>query len=113
MDRTIPREEWARRLQQFTDRNAGRITTLEEDAPGFGAQREEYDYPLRGVAFDPRDGRIEIMLGDMASTERHLTRAISAPQSVDLLRGPDGRDQALRIRHDNDAQTVLRLIHSD
>jgi hypothetical protein len=113
MDRTIPRAEWASSLKQFTDRNAGRKTSLEEDAPGLGAQSEAQDYPLRGVSFDPRDGRIEIMLGDMASTERHITRAISAPQSVDLLFGPDGRDQALRIRHHDDAQTVLRLKRTD
>jgi hypothetical protein len=85
---------------------------LEEDSPTLGAQTEQHDYPLRGVAFDPRDGRIEIMMGDMASTERHITRTIDLPKSVDLLLGPDGRDDALRIRHHDDAQTVLRLIRN-
>jgi hypothetical protein len=112
MDWSIPRDQWVARLKEFTNRNAGRRTVMEEDAPAMGAQEMEHDFPLRGVSYDHRDGRIDIMLGDMASTDRHVTRTIDEPLSVDLLRGPDGRDQALRIRHHQDAQTVLRLLRN-
>ncbi len=110
MDRTIPRDQWVASLKEFTARNAGRRTTLEVDSQDLGAQREESDYPLRGVSYDPRDNRIAIMLGDMATVDRRLTRTISAPSGVDLLLSADGHDQALRIRHAGDGQTVLRLI---
>ncbi len=111
MDRNIPRDEWVATLKQFTDRNAGRRTLLEEDARDLGAQAEERNYPLRGVAFDPRDGRVMIMLGDQFSVERHLTHSIVGPRAIDLLRDPQGRDTALRITHDTDGQTVLRILH--
>lgn len=109
----IPRSDWASALKGFTMRNAGRRTELEEDGPEVGAQHEESGWPLRGVAFDPRDNRIEIMVGDMASTERRLTRSIEAPSSLDLLKTPDGRDAVLRIRHGVGEQTLLRLIRAD
>lgn len=111
MERAFSKEEWVRALKAFTERNAGRRTALEEDAAEIGAQMEEENYPLRGVAYDHRDDRIEIMLGDQASVDRHLTHTLASPEEVDVLRLPDGRDAALRIRHDGGAQTVLRLLY--
>lgn len=111
MDRKIPRDEWVISLKEFTERNAGRRTLLEEDATDLGAQPEERGYPLRGVSFDPRDDRVEIMLGDQASVDRHLTRTVPGPRSIDVLRDPEGRDTALRIAHDAGAQTVLRILY--
>lgn len=113
MDRGIDKSEWAAELHAFTTRNAGRRTSLEEDAVEMGAQLAERDYPLRGVAYDRRDDRIEIMLGDQASVDRHVTHVVASPESVDLLRRADGRDEALRIRHDAGAQTILRLHYTD
>ncbi|MGH7575452.1 MAG: DUF5335 family protein [Longimicrobiales bacterium] len=110
MDSDTAREEWVRELEQFTDRNAGRRTVLEVDGAEFGAQEQERDYPLRGVAYDPRDGRLEIMLGDETGTSRHLTHTVGDVKEVDVLTGEDGRDQALRVEHDGGTQTLLRLI---
>lgn len=111
MDQHIPRGEWVAGLKRFTDRNAGRRTVLEEDAPDLGAQSEERNYPLRGVAFDPRDDRVAIMLGELASVDRHLTHSIGRPLTIDLLQDSLGRDAALRITHGGDGQTVLRLLY--
>ncbi len=101
---------WADELREFTNRNAGRRTVLEVDGPDYGAQKEEFDYPFRGVAFDARDGRVQIMLGDQASVEHHLTHSIQDPTKIDILRD-GGRDKALRVVH-GDAQTVLRFIET-
>jgi hypothetical protein len=100
--------QWAETLREFTYRNAGRRTVLEVDAPEFGAQAEEFDYPLRGVAYDPRDGRVQIMLGEQCSVEQHLTHSMVAPESIDIL-ADHGRDRALRIVHE-DGQTLLRFV---
>jgi hypothetical protein len=108
MDRRIPREEWANGLHRFTNRNAGRITVLEVSGSEIGVQQEEVEYPLRGIAYDRRDDRIDIMLGDQRSVDRHLTHTVVAPETVDLLMGEDGRDHALRIVHE-DAETLLRF----
>ena len=100
---------WATLLRDFTQRNAGRITRLEEDHPSFGAQVEETSYPLRGAAYDPHGQSVEIMLGDQMSTDRRLTRSIAHVHALDVLTGPDGRDYVLRVAHGN-GQTLLRLL---
>ena len=99
---------WAEVLTTFTRRNAGRRASLEVDDPDYGLLIQEHGYPLLGVAYDHHDTRVEIMLGDLTGTRRHLTRGISDVHSVDLLRGVGGRDRALRIAHGR-GQTLLTL----
>ena len=97
-------------LRDFTARNAGRLTRLEEDDPELGAQVEESSSPLRGIAYDPHGRSVEIMLGELGTPDGHLTRSIANVESVDLVTDPLGRDAALRIAHD-DGQTLLRLVY--
>lgn len=97
-------------LRDFTERNAGRLTRLEEDDPDLGAQVEETLSLLRGVAYDPHGRSVEIMLGELSTPDGHLTRSMSGVSSVDLLVDAHGRDTALRIAH-GDGQTLLRLIY--
>jgi hypothetical protein len=109
MTESYERPDWQRELQAFTERNAGRSTALEIDAADLGAQHEERDFPLRGISYDPRDGRIAIMLGEQASVERRLTHAIGDARSIELLRDEAGRDRVLRIGQDS-GYTLLRLL---
>src|SRR5688572_12678198 len=99
---------WAEELKTFTRRNAGRRASLEVDDPDYGLLMQEHGYPLLGVAYDHHDKRVEIMLGDLRGTRRHLTRGISNVHSVDVLRDPRGRDRVLRISHGR-GQTLLTL----
>ena len=108
MDLSLDRTEWASALQAFTGRNAGRWAVLEEDGEAIGAQEEGVGLPLRGVAYDSRDGRVEIMLGEQANVDRHLTRAVASPRRIDLVADADGRDEVLRIEHEG-GQTLLRF----
>jgi hypothetical protein len=103
------REEWQPLLHAFTQRNAGRRTHLEIDGPDIGAQQEEHGYLLRGATFDPRDGRVSIMLGPQADVDHHLTRSVEAPDSVEVLTDDRGQDRALLVRHGPN-QTLLRLM---
>lgn len=104
----IPAHEWAAALEAFTRRNAGRLATLEVDDPEIGAQAQQHDYPFLGAAFDHHDQRIELMLGDMENTSRHLTRGIGDVRHLDLLKDAAGRDWVLRIAHGS-GQTILTL----
>lgn len=104
----IPEHEWAACLEAFTRRNAGRVTTLEVDDPEFGAQAQQHDYPFLGAAYDHHDRRIELMLGDMENSTRHLTRGIGDVKHLDLLKDAAGRDWVLRIAHGS-GQTILTL----
>ena len=95
----VPQVEWVIRLNEFTKRNIGRRSVLEIDDPELGAQAQEHDYPLLGATYDFHDGRVELMLGDLGSVERHLTRSIGDVRTIDILTGADDRDIALRIAH--------------
>jgi nucleotide-binding universal stress UspA family protein len=103
---TVPEARWAAELEEFSKRNQGRRTALEVDDPEIGAQAQEHDYPLLGVAYDHHDRRVEIMLGKFRGVDRHLTRSIGDVHSIDRLRDEHGRDSILRIAHGN-GQTML------
>lgn len=105
----IPREDWICELQVFSERNASWPMALEVDQPEFGAQHEAAGLELRGVAYDPRDDRIEIMLsGDHGN---HLTHTIEGVTALDLLAGHTDRGEVLRIAH-GDGQTLLRIVRT-
>jgi hypothetical protein len=108
MDRLTDNRAWAAALAEFTRRNAGRTTILEENGIDLGAQEAEHSFPLRGVAWDPRDERIEIMLGNQASLD-HLTHTVQGAEEIDILRDDEERDRVLRIAH-RGGQTLLRIL---
>jgi nucleotide-binding universal stress UspA family protein len=107
-EEVVPENRWAEELTAFTKRNAGRRTVLEVDDPELGAQAQERNYPLLGVAYDHYDRRVEVMLGDFEGVRRHLTRGIADVHSIDVLRNAEGRDVVLRIAHGR-GQTILTL----
>jgi nucleotide-binding universal stress UspA family protein len=102
----LPRDRWASLLQEFTVRNGVRPTSVEVDDIELGAQAQEHDYPLLGISYDPHDGCVQMMLGDLASYGRHLTRSIAEPDEIDVMTDEQGRDIALRIAH-GAGQTLL------
>ena len=97
---------WAAMLADFSQRNMGRRTRLEIDDPSLGAQVEERGFALLGAAYDRRDGRVELMLGDPVDRARHVTRTIPRVSAVAVSCDADGHDRALRIEHGN-GQTLL------
>lgn len=101
--------QWEPALRKFTARNAGRRAAVEIDDPRLGAFVEVKSYPLLGVDYDHRDGRVEIMLGDFQGGERHLTRSIPHPASVSIRRVA-GSDSALSVAHDS-GQTLLTFVN--
>ena len=98
-------EQWSKALKAFSMRNAGRVCNLEVDDPEFGALLEAKSYPLLGVDYDHKDGRLTIMIGDSQGTERHLVRSVPSPDSVSVL-SVGGRDTALSVAH-GAGQTIL------
>ena len=99
---------WPALFREFTYRNMARRATLEVDDKELGAQAEARDYPFLGVDYDPNDGTVEVMLGDLPPGRRHLTHIVAKPLSVDVLRGPDGKDRVLHILRDG-GQTLVTL----
>jgi nucleotide-binding universal stress UspA family protein len=100
--------QWPALFREFTYRNTARRATLEIDEGELGAQAEARDYPFLGVDYDPRDGTVEVMLGDFPPGPRHLTHVVAKPIAVDVLRDPDGKDRVLHIARDG-GQTLVTL----
>jgi hypothetical protein len=61
---------------------------------------------LAGAAYDPHDGRVELMLGNGPNSTQHLTHTIGCVKNVALLRGGDSRDRALEI-HQQHGSAIL------
>jgi len=97
--------QWELALKDFTARNAGRIANLEVDDPELGALVEASRYPLLGVDYDHKDGRLSIVLGYTHGVDRHLTRTVEHPEAVSVL-SVNGRDTALSVTHGG-GQTLL------
>ena len=97
---------WPALLAEFTGRNAGRRTRLEVDDPAIGAQVSERGFALLGAAYDRRDRRVELMLGDPAENRRHVTRSIPRVTALAVQCDDEGRDRALRVEH-GAGQTLL------
>ena len=104
--KALDQPEWSHSLNEFTRRNVGRRGVLEVDDPEIGAQAQEHDYPLLGATYDPHDGRVELMFGELGDIDRHLTRGIGNVGRIDILTDDRGRDIALRIAH-GAGQTLL------
>lgn len=100
--------EWAERLEEFTRRNRGRLATLEEIDPEIGARVEEQGATFAGTVFDPRDGRVAIMVGPPGAVNAHVTRSIGGITAIQVLRDRAGRDLLLRVAHGR-GQTLLTL----
>ena len=92
-------EDWPAELDDFSRRNHGRRVLLEADDPSVGRRIHVRGYTLAGAAYDPNDGRAELMLGDPASPMVHLTHSMPGVKLVAVRSGPEGRDEALLIAH--------------
>ena len=109
MTKMIPESAWAAELHKFTSRNAGRATKLELDDLDFSAYSRELGFPLRGIAYDSRDQRVMITLGDRAGDDENRTHTIEHADAIFVLVDLRGRDEALAINHDH-SQTLLRFL---
>lgn len=106
MDTQTASTGWATLLRDFTRRNAGRPTQLEIDDPEIGAQWQEVNLPLQGVDYDPREGKVEVIVG--APGGPRLTHGVAGLTGIDV-EAVDGRDRTLRLAH-GAGQTLLRLV---
>ena len=108
MTKQTPEANWPAELKEFTERNAGRLSIIEEDLPDLGAQREERGIEFRGVAYDPHDRSVAIMLGQLEGTDRHITHVVRDVVSIDVLKRTEHQDEAMRVAH-GEGQTILRF----
>ena len=97
--RSSREHEWAATLDTFTRRNAGRSVMLEVDEPDNGARVASHGYALVGVTYEPKAGRVEIMLGDTRRPFHHLTRTVVHPDEITMTSALGDGCEVLDIRH--------------
>jgi hypothetical protein len=99
---------WATLVDDFSRRNAGRRARVAVDDGVGGAREVARGLTLLGAAYDPHDGRVELMLGDAPDGPRRLAHAVDGVSAVAVLADAGGQDWGLRIAS-GDAQTLLTL----
>lgn len=97
---------WCELLDAFTRRHAGRRASLDLQARSWGARQTGSNFPLRGIDYDPRDDRVDILLGEEGAGASHLTHRVAHPERVQIVRDGQGREVGLRIETD---RTVVTL----
>ena len=105
----VPRTEWTRVLQEFTERNANKRTVLELDDRATGVREEEVDMRLCGVAYEPESDRIQIMLADPSDGVVHLTHSVPNPRNVEVLMRDRATEEALWIE-ERSGGTLLAIV---
>lgn len=91
------RPGWQAELDGFSRRNAGRLVDVDVHAPAWGLQHTGRGVPLRGVDFDPRADRVELMVGEPDGSRCHFTHVVPEPVHVEVVSDEEGHDRRLLV----------------
>ena len=105
----VPREAWARTLNEFTAIHEGWLMSLEVLSPIIGAHPEISNLPLLGVSADRVDHDDAITISAARGAADYTTHTIRAATRVYIERREDGADVALQIESADGTKTILRF----
>ncbi len=105
----LPREEWIRRLNEFTAIHEGWLVSLDVLSAELGAQPEIDNLPLLGVSADRANHDGTVVVSVALSRSEHLTHIVEAVTRIYLERTDDGADVALQIESANGTKAILRF----
>jgi hypothetical protein len=105
----IPREDWGRRLNEFTTIHEGWLVSLDIMGAELGVQPEIVNLPLLGVSADRvnHDGTIAVSVA--RSRSEHFTHIIENVTRIYLERTDDGADAALQVESADGTKALLRF----
>jgi len=105
----IPRNEWGRRLDEFSSAHDGSLVSVEVLAPEVGAQPQIRAMPLRGVTADADTSGPAITIVAERGNGDEITHIIHQPTHVRLERTNEGDDVALEIESGEGTTAILRF----
>jgi Family of unknown function (DUF5335) len=105
----VPREAWARRLNEFTAIHDGWLVSLEVTGPEIGAQPQVDNLPLLGVSADRVDHDGSIAISVARSGAEHLTHIIRDVRHVAIEQTDEGADMAMQIEAGDGTIAILRF----
>lgn len=107
--REIPRDEWAKFFDDFSQRHQGWLVTVRVLDADIGAQVEAEELPLVGITaeLEHSDNRISIMVGETPAA--HVTHTITEPTAISIKQTEEGATEALEIKSADGAATLVRF----
>ena len=105
----IPREDWVRQLNEFTNIHEGWLVSLDILSPELGAQPAIDNLPLLGVSADHIDHDGTIVVSVAGSASEHFTHIIEDVARIYVEHTNDGADAALEIESTDGTKTILRF----
>lgn len=102
-----PDDAMAESLEAFTQRQHGRLCSVEVHQHDIGVQPLGHHLPLRGMTWEAPTRSILLTFGGDAAHSAHLTHAIGNVEEVALLTDLHGGDHLLQIRYPAGETLVL------
>jgi uncharacterized protein DUF5335 len=106
----VPRDEWARTLDEFSLQHEGWLVSLELLDPSLGAQPQMRDLPLVGVTAEVGTRQPTITIAAARSADQ-LTHVIHEPTRVQIEQTDEGADVALQVEATAEPTAILRFKH--
>ena len=107
----IPKNQWAKFLDNFSRKHEGWSVTLEIFGTELGAQLQERELAFKGIVDEwdeIRGDQIVIMFGE--KPDDHITHSIGCPTQVSLEQTDGGADVALAIKSADGVMALLRFL---
>jgi nucleotide-binding universal stress UspA family protein len=105
--RVLSMERLDAELFELSVRNTGRGCTVEVSQRAIGNKPLGHHLPLVGVTFDARARDITLMFGASILEGAHLSHVVPGVLTVELVSDGAGRDQVLKIAHEEGMTLVM------
>ncbi len=106
----VSQNEWPNFFDRFSSQHKGKLVSLEILGADIGAQVEERNLALEGIAAEwhqEKGNQISIMIG--ARPDDHITHSIASPIQVSLEQTDQGADSVLAIKSADGSMALLKL----
>lgn len=105
----VPRKDWPRTLDSFSQMHDGWLISLQLLGPELGAQPQIEDLPLRGVTAETYRDDTTITISAARGDGELFTHAIASPSHVRIERTNQGADVALEIESVDGTTALMRF----
>ena len=108
LTKTLPREEWGKFFDQFTNSNHGRPISIDSISPELGDEVLIQNAPLMAMVYD-RPGKGNDLIIEIGKDE--VTYAHTIDESIEVLTGQDstGKVIVLSIADTAGIKTLIQL----
>jgi hypothetical protein len=107
INRSVPRAEWFRFFNSFTERHQGAPVSVTVAGEAIGVQREARSLALMGIVADRLASEISIVLGGPEGA--NVDHPIEEPVRVWVEMNDSGEETVLDIESQNGTRTIVEM----